>query len=182
MSRKANVILALLFIITLGAVGFLGYRVLYLDEKLNTPGEPSSGLVHSWFTRTNDSVLANGTLEPMNQLNTTINVSEGEWVYISFSCNAKIQITGSTRAALEFFIILDGKTQWIPTFVLDQMPDTDNDNEWTPVTFFALLPNVSSGSHDITIGVMTAYGACEALVGGGLTNSGSNLLIQTIIP
>ncbi|MHA1683506.1 MAG: hypothetical protein ACTSUE_21380 [Promethearchaeota archaeon] len=182
MVNKKVVAMASILVVLMGALGYMGYKIYDLNGKVNSTIEPPSGLVHSWFTRTNDSILVNSTLEPINQLNTSIYVNSGEWVHVSFSCNAKIQITGATRASLEFFILVDGVSQWVPTFMLDQMPDTDNDDEWTTVTFFGVLPSVTAGAHSITIGVMTVYGSCIASVGGGLSNSGSNLLIQTILP
>lgn len=130
-----------------------------------------------------ETIDVNLTYEPIDQLNTTIAVNSGEWVYVSFAGNAKLDPTDTLRHSLVFFFAVDGDLQ-PPGFVYEEIlgSATEDDVEWIPVSFYAIFKDLDPGNYIISIYVSVVYNSCPAQIGGLNTNFGSSLLIQTLIP
>ena len=130
-----------------------------------------------------DTIDVNSTYEPIDQLNTTITVNSGEWVYISFAGNAKLDPADTLRHSLVFYFGIDGDLQ-PPGFVYEESlgSATEDDVEWIIVSFYAIFKDLVPGSYIISIYVSVIYNPCPAQVEGLKGFFGSSLLIQTLIP
>jgi hypothetical protein len=142
-----------------------------------------SGVVNTWYTLLLDTVDVNNTYEPIDPLNTTIEVNAGEWVYISFAGNAKLDPIDTLRHSLIFYFAIDGDLD-PPGFVYEENLDdaTEDDIEWVPVSFYAIFKDLDPGTYVISIYVAVIYNTCPGQVGGVNSNMGSSLFIQTLIP
>jgi hypothetical protein len=178
---KAGIIIILLVGVIL--IGFGTYFVINLQAQIDQLKSKDSGIVSTWYTLLLDNVDVNSTYEPIDQLNTTIEVNDGEWVYISFAGNAKLDPVDTLRHALIFYFAIDGALQ-APGFVYEENLDdaTEDDIEWVPVSFHAMFKNLDLGTYIISIYVAVMYNACPGEIGGVNSFMGSSLLIQTLIP
>ena len=176
---KSSGLAVFALIIALGALGLGVYQIFFVSE----PSVDESGLVNTWHNLLLNTVDVNSTYEPIDQLNTTIEVNNGEWVYVSFAGNAKLDPTDTLRHSLILYFAIDGDLQ-TPGFVYEENLDnaTEDDVEWIPVSFYAMFKDLDPGSYVVSIYVSVAYNTCPAQIGGVNSFMGSSLLIQTLIP
>jgi len=176
---KSSGIAVLALIIALGALGLGVYQIIFVSP----PTIEESGVVNTWHSLLLNTIDVNSTYEPIDQLNTTIEVNSGEWVYISFAGNAKLDPIDTLRHALIFYSAIDGDLQ-APGFVYEENLDnaTEDDIEWIPVSFYVIFKDLDPGTYVISIHVSVAYNSCPAQIGGVNSFMGSSLLIQTLIP
>ena len=176
---KSSGLAGLALIIALGALGIGVYQLFFVS----TPSVGESGVVNTWHSVLLDTIDVNFTYEPIDQLNTTIEVSSGEWVYISFAGNAKLDPSDTLRHSLIFYFAVDG-TLRSPGFVYEENLDnaSEDDVEWIPVSFYAIFKDLDPGIYVISIHVSIVYNPCPAQIGGVNSFMGSSLLIQTLIP
>lgn len=176
---KASIIILIL----MGAIiGFGTYYIINLQMQVNQLSG-GSGVKNTWYTLLLDNIDVNNTYEPINQLNTTIEVNTGEWVYIAFAGGAKLDPTDTLRHSIGFYFAIDGELE-PPGFVYEETlaVGTQDDIEWIPVSFHAIFKDVNPGTYIISIYVAVLYNTCPAQIGGLNVFMGSSLLIQTLIP
>ncbi|MFX1569266.1 MAG: hypothetical protein ACFFCV_12955 [Promethearchaeota archaeon] len=176
---KSSGLAVFALIIALGALGLGVYQMFFVSA----PSIDESGVVHTWHNLLLNTIDVNSTYEPIDPLNTTIQVNSGEWVYTSFAGNAKLDPTDTLRHSLIFYFVVDGDFQ-TPGFVYEENLDnaTEDDVDWIPVSFYAIFDDLDPGSHVISVHVSVVYNPCPAQVGGVNSFMGSSLLIQTLIP
>jgi len=170
-------------------IGFGAYYIINLQTQINnlkenySGVENDSGVVNTWHNILLVTIDVNNTFEPISQLNTTIEVNTGEWVYVSFAGNAKLDPSDTLRHALICYFAIDGDLK-APGFVYEENLDdaTEDDVEWIPINFYAIFEDLDPGTYLISIYVGVSYNACPAQIGGVNSFMGSSLLIQTIIP
>ena len=179
-SKAGTIIVMLMVAIT---IGFGAYYIINLQTQINSLKENDSGIVHTWHNILLDTVEVNTTFEPIDQLNTTIEVNTGEWVYVSFAGNAKLDPTDTLRHSLICYFAIDGEFK-APGFVYEESLDdaTEDDVEWIPISFYAIFEDLVPGTYVISIHVTVAYNACPAQIGGLSSFMGSSLFTQTLIP
>jgi len=183
MSNRSKV--STIIILLMGAIiiGFGTYFIINLQTQINKLDGKNSGIVNTWYSLLLDTIDVNSTYEPIDQLNNTIEVNSGEWVYISFAGNAKLDPIDTLRHSLIFYFAIDGDLE-APGFVYEEILDnaTEDDVEWIPVSFYAIFKDLDPGTYVISIYVSVAYNTCPAQIGGVNSFMGSSLLIQTLIP
>jgi hypothetical protein len=179
-SSKASTII--LILIGAGVIGFGTYYIINLQMQVNQLSG-GSGVKNTWYTLLLDNVDVNNTYEPIGQLNTTIEVSTGEWVYIVFAGGVRLDPADTLRHAIGFYFAIDGVLE-APGFVYEETlaVGTQDDIEWIPVSFYAIFKDLDPGTYIISIHVAVLYNTCPAQIGGLNSFMGSSLLIQTIIP
>ena len=179
-SKVGTIILILMVAIT---IGFGAFYIINLQTQINSLKENDSGVVNTWHNILLDTIEVNFTFEPINQLNTTIEVNTGEWVYVSFVGNARIEPSDTLRHSLIFYFAIDGETK-APGFVYEEILDdaTEDDVEWIPINFYAIFEDLDPGTHVISIHVRVSYNPCPAQIGGINSFMGSSLLTQTLVP
>ncbi|MFX0024371.1 MAG: hypothetical protein ACFE9S_18780 [Candidatus Hermodarchaeota archaeon] len=179
-SSKASTIILIL----IGAViiGFGSYYIINLQMQVNQLSG-DSGVKNTWYTLLLDTFDVNDSYEPIDPLNTTIEVSTGEWVYISFTGNLKLDPSDLLRHSVGFFFAFDGALR-APGFVYEEILENaaQDDVEWIPVSFYAIFKDIDPGTYIISVYVAVLYNTCPAQIGGLNPNFGSALLIQTLIP
>ena len=180
-SSKAGTIIVMLIVAI--TIGFGAYYIINLQTQINSLKESNSGVVNTWHNILLDTIDVNATFEPIGQLNTTIEVNAGEWVYVSFAGNAKLDPIDTLRHSLIFYFAVDGDLD-PPGFVYEEIlaSATEDDIEWVPVCFHAIFKDLVSGTYVISVYVAVIYNTCPGQVGGVNNNMGSSLLIQTLIP
>lgn len=182
MSDRSKASTIILIVIGATIIGFGAFYIINLQIQINNLSG-DSGIVNTWYTLLLDTVDVNNTYEPIDPLNTTIEVNAGEWVYISFAGNAKLDPIDTLRHSLIMYFAIDGDVKR-PGFVYEEILDnaTEDDVEWIPVSFYAIFKDLDPGTHLISIYVGVIYNTCPGQVGGVNSNMGSSLLIQTLIP
>ena len=180
MSKAGTIIVMLMLVIT---IGFGAFYIINLQTQINSLKESDSGVVNTWHNILLDTIDVNATFEPISQLNTTIEVNAGEWVYVSFASNAKLDPSDTLRHALICYFATDGELK-APGFVYEESLDdaTEDDVEWIPINFYAIFEDLDPGTHVISIHVAVSYNTCPAQIGGLPSFMGSSLLTQTLIP
>jgi len=200
MSNKSKGFIIILLVIIVGIIGFgiyyifdLQTQIKKLDNQLSEEIEAlddqislisdgnNTGIVRTWYSTLLNTIDVNSTFEPIDQLNTTIEVNSGEWVYISFASNAKLDPVDTLRHALHFYFAIDGDLE-APGFVYEESLGnaSEDDVEWIPVSFYTIFKDLEPGSYIISIHVAVAYNTCPAQIGGTTSYMGSSLLIQTL--
>ncbi len=176
---KSSGLAVLALIIALGALGLGVYQIFFIS----TPPVDESGLVNTWHNIVLNTIDVNSTYEPIDQLNTTIEVNNGEWVYVSYASNAEMDPTDTLRHSLILYFVIDGDFQ-TPGFVYEENLDnaTEDDIEWIPVNFYAVFKDLDPDTYVISVHVAVIYIYCPAQIGGVSSFMGSSLLIQTLIP
>jgi len=179
-SKAGTIIIMLMVAIT---IGFGTYFIINLQTQINSLKENNSGVVNTWHNILLDTIDVNATFEPIDQLNTTIQVNAGEWVYVSFAGNAKLDPSDTLRHSLICYFAIDGELK-APGFVYEETLDdaTEDDVEWIPISFYAIFEDLDPGTFVISIYVAVSYNVCPAQIGGVNSFMGSSLLIQTLIP
>ncbi len=182
MSNRSKTGTIVLLIIGAGIIGFGTYYIINLQIQINKLSS-NSGIKNTWYTLFLNTVDVNNTYEPIDQLNTTIEVNAGEWVYVSFTSNAKLDPTDTLRHSIGFYFAIDGEVE-PPGFVYEEILEngSQDDVEWIPVSFYALFKDLEPGIHIISIYVAVLYNTCPAQIGGLNIFMGSSVLIQTLIP
>ena len=176
---KSSGLAVFALIIALGALGVGVYQIFFVS----TPTGDQSGIVNTWHKLLLNTIDVNSTYEPIDPLNTTIEVNSGEWVYVSFASNAKLDPADTLRHALILYIGIDGDLT-APGFIYEEDLDgvTEDQIEWIPLSFYAIFKDLDPGTHVISIHVAILYNPCPGQIGGETSNMGSSLLIQTLIP
>ena len=182
MSNKAKAGTIIIIVIVAIFIGFGAFYVINLQAQINEL--KSRGITNTWYTLLLNTIDVNfTTFEPIDPLNTTISVNSGEWVYISFAGNAKLDPADTLRHSLIFYFAIDGALR-APGFVYEEILDdpTEDDVDWIPVSFYAVFTDLIPGTYIISVYVAVIYNACPAQIGGVNSFMGSSLLIQTLIP
>ncbi|MFW9970756.1 MAG: hypothetical protein ACFFDF_11215 [Candidatus Odinarchaeota archaeon] len=183
MSNRSKVSTIIIILIGATLIGFGTYYIINLQMQINNL-KSDSGIVNSWYTLLLGNIdVNNNTYEPIGQLNTTIEVNNGEWVYIAFTGNAKLDPSDTLRHSIGFFFAIDGALR-SPGFVYEEILENaaQDDVEWIPLSFFAIFKDVDPGTYIISVYTGVIYNPCPAQIGGLNPNFGSSLLIQTLIP
>jgi hypothetical protein len=186
MSNRTKAGTIILILIGAIIIGFGTFYIISLQmqiNKLSIDSGTDSGIVNTWYTLLLDTVDVNNTYEPIDQLNTTIEVNTGEWVHISFTSNAKLDPTDTLRHSIGFYFAINSELE-PPGFVYEEILENgaQDDVEWIPVSFYAIFKDLDPGTYIISIYVAVLYNTCPAQIGGLNTFMGSSLLIQTLIP
>ncbi len=183
MSNRSKVGTIIILLIVAITIGFGAYYIINLQTQINSLKENDSGVVNTWHNILLDTINVNTTFEPISQLNTTIQVNAGEWVYVSFAGNAKLDPSDTLRHSLIIYFAIDGELK-APGFVYEENLDdaTEDDIEWIPINFYAIFENLDPGNYVISIYVEVSYNPCPAQIGGVNSFMGSSLLVQTLIP
>jgi len=190
---KAGIIILLLLCVII--IGFGAYYIINLQGQIDdlnnqinelsgdSTSNNNTGIIKTWYSQSLDTINVNTTYEPLDPLNTTIEVNSGEWVYISFASNARIDPSDTLRHALHFYFAIDGVSK-APGFVYEEILEDSNqdDVQWIPVCFHAVYKDLVPGTYVISILVAMTYNPCPAQIGGTTSYMGSSLLIQTLIP
>ncbi|MFW9901896.1 MAG: hypothetical protein ACFFDY_11550 [Candidatus Thorarchaeota archaeon] len=176
---KSSGLAVLALIIALGALGIGVYQIFFVSA----PPVDESGVVNTWHNLLLNTIDVNSSYEPIDQLNTSIEVNSGEWVYVSFAGNAKLDPIDTLRHSLILYFAVDGDLQ-TPGFVYEEILDNaaEDDVEWIPISFYAIFKDLDPGTYVISIYVAVIYNTCPAQIGGVNSFMGSSLLIQTLIP
>ena len=184
-SKAGTIIVMLMVAIT---IGFGAYYIINLQTQINSlkendSGVVNTGIINTWHNILLDTIDVNATFEPIGQLNTTIEVNTGEWVYVSFAGNAKLDPSDTLRHSLVCYFAIDGDLK-APGFVYEEILDdaTEDDVEWIPISFYAIFEDLVPGTYVISIYVAVSYNICPAQIGGLNSYFGSSLLTQTLIP
>ncbi|MCP4762082.1 MAG: hypothetical protein GY870_09885 [archaeon] len=183
MNDKSNAGTIILVVIGALVIGVEGLTIMNQQNQISGL-ENASGIKNTWYTLFLETINVNSTgYEPIVPLNTTINVSSGEWVYVSFATNAKLDPVDNLRHSLNFLFTVDGVAK-APGFVYEEIlaNATEDDVEWIPVNFHAIFKDITPGDHSICIVVLVNYMPCIGFIGGVTGSMGSSLLIQTLIP
>ena len=180
MSKAGTIIVVLMVVIT---IGFGAFYIINLQTQINGLKESDSGDVNTWHNILLDTIDVNATFEPIGQLNTTIEVNSGEWVYVAFAGNAKLDPSDTLRHSLICYFAIDGELK-APGFVYEEILDdaTEDDVEWIPISFYAIFEDLDPGTYVISIYVSISYNTCPGQIGGVSSFMGSSLLTQTLIP
>jgi hypothetical protein len=185
MSSKSKGGLITLLVICCVIIGFGFYYIFNLQSQINqiSSDGDGAGIVNTWHAELLDTIDVNFTYEPIDQLNTTITVNSGEWVYVSFVGNARLNPTDTLRHSLVFYFAIDGDLQ-APGAVYEESLGNagEDDVEWIPVSFYVVFKDIDPGTYIISVYVAVIYNSCPAEIGGINSFFGSSLLVQTLIP
>lgn len=102
MARKFSFSIALSIILGLSAIAIGAFSIIS-QPTCQSPCPDSPGLKHTWSSYDNLQEITSIIYYRIDDLNLTITVNEGEWIYLFFNCYAYSHGSDS-RAGVRFYV------------------------------------------------------------------------------
>jgi hypothetical protein len=165
MSRTINplVLAFIALILAIGSIVFGAISYFTITARFSSESS-SSGIKSTWTSYDYLESIATPSFAPIDDLNISITLNQGEWLLLSFSCYANSLGISST---ISFRFYVGGE-------INDPMHLNYLDNQVQSISFEGILKNLPIGDYNITI-LATNTGDDVGLYQ-------QNLIVHTLIP